>query len=107
MIISLHPKIICFCSSYNHVDSHGVHFHCYEKFRFYENWLYIMMFSPATLFKLLVTEQDIVGFSEWFMEIIRFQLDGFGRERGSEEGIQTSDSRRRFQFQNETSCEDK
>ena len=36
-----------------------------------------MMFSPATLFKLLVTKQDIVGFSEWFMEIIRFQLDGF------------------------------
>ena len=29
------------------------------------------------------------------------------RERGIEEGIQTSDSRRRFQFQNETSCEEK
>ena len=23
---------------------------------------------------------DIVGFSEWFMENIRFQLDGFGRD---------------------------
>ena len=45
-----------------------------------------MVLSPATLFKLLEMKQDIVGFSEIFRmvygnpEVIRFQLDGFGRD---------------------------
>ena len=60
-------------------------------------------------FKLLVMEQDIVGFSEWFMENIRYIQWCWKRlrERGSGEGIQTSDSRRRCEFQNGTSCEEK
>ena len=75
-----------------------------------------MVLSAATLFKLLEMTQDIVGFSEIFRMVYgksgsySFSFGWFWkrlRERGIEEGIQTSDSRRRFQFQNETSCEEK
>ena len=101
-------------------DSHGVHFHCYEKFRYYENWLHnYYVIQSCHSFQIGSNEQDIIGFSERFMGNIHFWtvygkytfLVGWFwkrlRERGSEEGIQTSDSRSRFQFQNGISCEEK